>query len=117
MSPGDAVAVYHDLLTDDLAAASQAALDDALRRRGLFFGERALCTVLRPRFLTVEQYRAMRTGLRPLLRALARAHEAAMADPAFRRQFGLREWEEALLATDPGFPAPSPTARLDGFLA
>jgi hypothetical protein len=116
VSPGDAVAVYHDLLTDDLAAASQAALDDALRRRGLFFGERALCTVLRPRFLTVEQYRAIRSGLRPLLRALARVHEAAMADPAFRRQFGLREWEEALLAADPGFPAPSPTARLDGFL-
>jgi len=117
VSPGDAVAVYHDLLTDDLAAASQAALDDALRRRGLFFGERALCTVLRPRFLTADQYRAMRAGLRPLLRALARAHEAAMADPGFRRQFGLREWEEALLGPDPGFPAPSPTARLDGFLA
>jgi uncharacterized circularly permuted ATP-grasp superfamily protein len=115
MTPSDPIAAYHDLLTDEVAADSQAALDGALRRRGLFFGERPLCTVLRPRFLTPQEYRFLQTGLRPLLRALERAHEAAMADQAFRRQFALLAWEEALLAADPGFRAPSPTARIDSF--
>jgi hypothetical protein len=50
-----------------------------------------------------------------LLRALARAHEAAMADTAFRRQFGLLDWEEALIHTDSGFRDPSPTSRIDTF--
>jgi hypothetical protein len=110
-----AIAAYHDLLTDEMAAECQAALDGALRRRGLFFGDRAICTVLRPRFLTPEQYRDIRRSLRPLLGAFARAHEAAVADAVFRRQFGLLEWEEALVGIDPGFSAPSPTARIDTF--
>ncbi|MGH2404718.1 MAG: hypothetical protein ACRDGN_09655, partial [bacterium] len=52
----DAIARYHDLLSGDVAAESQGQLDDQLRRRGLFFGERPICTVLRPRFLTSQQY-------------------------------------------------------------
>ena len=62
MSAGlhDAVEQYHGLLSDDVAAESQAALDAALQRRGLFFGERPLCTVLRPRLLTAGQYRFVR---------------------------------------------------------
>src|SRR5438876_669933 len=42
-----AVDHYHELLSDELAAESQAALEAELRSRGLFFGERPLCTVLR----------------------------------------------------------------------
>src|SRR5213079_2522319 len=32
-----------------------------------------------------------------------------------RRQFGLTEWEEALVPEDPGFSDPSPTSRIDAF--
>ena len=39
-----AVDHYHELLSDELAGESQAALEGELRRRGLFFGDRALCT-------------------------------------------------------------------------
>src|SRR2546426_8987371 len=42
-------------LSDELAGESQAALEAELRSRGLFFGERPLCTVLRPRFLAPER--------------------------------------------------------------
>lgn len=111
-----AIAAYHDLLTDEVAAETQQALDAGLRRRGLFFGDRALCTVLRPRFLAPEQYRRIQAGMTALLRALARAHDAAMADPGVRAQFGLAPWEEALVQDDPGFPWPSPTSRIDTFL-
>ncbi len=111
----DAIARYHDLLTDELAAESQAQLDDQLRRRGLFFGERPICTVLRPRFLTPDQYNFIRSRARVLLGAFERAHRAAIADAGFRAQFGLTDWEEALVVHDPGFRSPSPTARLDAF--
>jgi hypothetical protein len=112
----DAIRAYHDLLTDDLAAASAEHLDRQLRARGLTFGGRLLCTVLRPRFLTAGQYRLLRDRVRPLLGAFLRAHEAALADPAFRRQFRLTDTEEALLACDPGFRCPAPTSRLDAFV-
>ena len=40
-----------------------------------------------------------------------------MADSALRAQFGLTAWEEQLIHADPGFPAASPTSRLDAFFA
>lgn len=115
--PFDAISRYHDLLTTELAEASYAHLEYALRRRGLVFGDRALCTVLRPRLLAMEAYRDLQRRIRPLLRAFRRTHERAMADASFRAQFGLLDWEETLLADDPRYPVPSPTSRLDFFFA
>ena len=100
----DAIAAYHDLLAGGtLAADSQAALDRGQEARGLFFGKRPVCSVLRPRFLTPQQYRFL--------------HDRAMADPAFRFQFRLSDWEDELLAIDPGYRDPSPTSRFDSFFA
>jgi len=93
----------------------QATLDAELRRRGLFFGDRPLCTVLRPRFLTAEQYRYLQQRCAILLRAFDRAYHAAFADAALRRQFGLVDWEEALIERDPGFADASPISRIDAF--
>jgi uncharacterized circularly permuted ATP-grasp superfamily protein len=112
----DAIARYHDLLGDTaLAADSFARMDQGHRDRGMFFGERPLCSVLRPRFLTPGQYRHIRRGVETLMGAFRTAHDAAMADAAFRAQFRLLEWEEELLHADPGFREPSPTSRLDAF--
>jgi hypothetical protein len=111
----DAIQAYHDLLTDELAAETQWQLDDQLQRRGLFFGPRPLCTVLRPRFMTPEQYRYLRREVQTLMRAFDKAYHAAIDDTEFRRQFGLADWEEELIQIDPGFGAPSPTGRLDAF--
>jgi uncharacterized circularly permuted ATP-grasp superfamily protein len=110
-----AIAYYHDLLNDELGAECQATLDAELRHRGLFFGDRALCTVLRPRFFTPEQYRLLRDRCAILLRAFDRAYQAALQNAALRRQFGLVDWEEALIERDPGFPDASPTSRIDAF--
>ena len=111
----DAIARYHDLLTDTLAADTQAAMDRQQHRRGLYFGTRPLTTVLRPRFLMPEQYRFLQSRVRVLLDAFATAYQAALTDDAVRGQFGLEEWEEELLRYDPGFPQPSPLGRLDIF--
>jgi uncharacterized circularly permuted ATP-grasp superfamily protein len=112
----EATARWHGLLEDEsLAQATAERLDDEHRRRGMFFGERPLCSVLRPRFLTHDQYRGICGQISVLMRAFDRAYRAAMDDAEFRRQFRLLEWEEELIAADPGFDSPSPTSRLDAF--
>ncbi len=115
MSLREAIQSYHDLLTDELTAASQAQLDDQQLRRGLFFGQRPLCTVLRPRFMTPEQYRFLQSRTRVLLRAFDKAYRRAIEDADFRAQFGLLDWEEELVRHDPGFRNPSPTSRVHTF--
>lgn len=112
----DAVARYHDLLgRGHLAADSQEQLERLTRLRRLEFGDRPVCTVLRPRLLTVSQYRCLQNCLRSILPAFVKTYRRAISDPVFRRQFALLDWEEELLAIDPGFDDPSPTARLDSF--
>jgi uncharacterized circularly permuted ATP-grasp superfamily protein len=114
-SAAGAIGAYHDLLSDEVGAESQAQLDAQLRARGLYFGDRPLCTVVRPRFMSPAQHRTLQSGVARIARAFARAHEAAMADAALRQQLGLEPWEEQLIAADPGFAEPSPTSRLDAF--
>lgn len=110
-----AIERYHELLTPDVAAESQALLDAQLSSRGLFFGDRALCTVLRPRLLLGEQYAFVRRQCALLLAAFARALHAALSDAAVLDQFGLEDWERTLIQCDPGFRDASPTSRLDAF--
>lgn len=114
--PGrDAIDAYHTLLTNELGGESQHLLDAQLRARGLFFGERAICTVLRPRFLTPAEYRFLQTRGAMILRAFRKAHRAALADDGVLAQFGLTDWERLLVRDDPGFRDPSPVSRLDAF--
>ena len=115
MALREAIQSYHDLLSDDLAAASQAQLEAQQVRRGLTFGGRPLCTVLRPRFMTPEQYRFLQSRMATLLQAFDKAYQAAMLDEGIRKQFGLLDWEEVLIHHDPGFRNPSPTSRVDTF--
>ena len=111
----DGIDEYHALLTDSLAAESQGQLDAQLRERGLFFGDRPLCSVLRPRFLSPSQYRFLQQRAAVVLRAFRKAHRAALADDALLAQFRLSDWERELAHVDPGFRDPSPVSRLDAF--
>lgn len=117
-SPPAPLEHYHALLTNDaLGAASQETLVDMLRRDNLFFGDRPLCGVLRPRFLTTAQYKHIALGCKLVGQAFEKLRVAAMADAKLRAQFGLYAWEEQLIHADPGFPIASPTSRLDAFFA
>jgi len=111
---GEAVERYRDLLSEEIAAESEAQLASQQSRRGLGFGERPLCTVLRPRFLVPAQYGWLKSAVGTLLSAFDKTLGAALVDRSFRQQFALSEWEEELVQQDPGFN-PSPTARLDSF--
>jgi len=115
MSLQAAIDRYHELLSDELAGETQSALDAQLRNRGLFFGDRPLCTVLRPRFLTAEQYRFLQERCALLLCAFDKAYQRAAGDREFRAQFRLLDWEEQLFEHDHGFRDPSPVSRLDAF--
>lgn len=111
----DAIARYHDLLTDALAADSQAFLERQTERRRFYFGDRPICTVLRPRFLTEPQYRLLQSAIKQLLPAFGAVYRRALADATFRKQFALSDAEEHLLEIDPGYAEASPTARFDSF--
>ena len=111
----DGIDQYHALLTDDIGGETQRQLDDQLRLRGLFFGDRALCTVLRPRFLSPAQYRFLQKRGAVVLSAFRKAHRAALADPAVLEQFGLLDWEHSLVHVNTGFRDSSPVSRLDAF--
>jgi glutathionylspermidine synthase len=111
----EVVDAYHSLLTDELAQESGAQLDAQLRTRGLYFGDRPLCSVLRPRFFSPGQWKMLAARAAIVLRAFRKAHEAALADEAVLEQFRLMDWERSLVHVDPGFRESSPTSRLDAF--
>src|SRR5262249_57963497 len=112
----DAVGRYHDVLgSGTIAADSRDRLDALQTTRELLFGTRPVCTVLRPRFLTAAHYRFLMDRVGVLLPAFQKIYDRGLAAPAFRKQFRLRDWEEPLLAIDPGFASPSPTSRFDSF--
>jgi glutathionylspermidine synthase len=113
----DAIAFYNDLFNAELAAAMQAQLEAAMHQRYLNFGGRPLCTVLRPNFLTVEQYEYLQSRCKLILGAFETAYAALVADPTLRAELDLTAEEEALIHLDPGFRSPTPTARLDSFLS
>lgn len=114
--PTEAVDAWHAALErGDRGAECAAWLDDQLRARGLYFGDRPLCTVLRPRFLTPGQYDLLSRGGAVLLRALGKVFEAAMARPDVLGQFGLEPWESELLRADRSAGAPNPLSRIDAF--
>lgn len=108
---------YHAALTPTIAAESWDWLGGQLAARGLVFGSRPLCTVLRPRFLTTGEYRLLRERVPLLLSALARAHAAALAEPQVLEQFRPEPWEVELVRGDrPLLDAgASPLGRVDAF--
>lgn len=114
-APVAAIQAWHDGLDGSVAAESAGFLEARLREQGLVFGDRPLCNVLRPRFLSPAQYQFLRRQGRLLLRAWDAAWAAAMADPAVFAQFRLEAWEAELIGADPGRTLPSPLGRIDAF--
>ncbi len=106
---------WHSLLSPDLAEATHEHIESTLARRGLTFGGRALCTVLRPRLTTPGEVQMLQSRIVPLMHAFQKAYERAMVDASFRAQFGLLDWEETLLRDPLRYRHASPTSRLDFF--
>ncbi len=113
----EAIHAYHDLLDDEFAAENFGLLKEKMEQRHLTFGERLLCSVLRPHFLTPDEYQCMRVACETLLGAFGRLFDAMLEEPALRAEAGLTALEEEAFAIDPGYRTPTPTGRLDSFLS
>ena len=111
----DAIRVYHDLLTPDVADASWEALDAELASRRLNFGGRVICSVLRPYFLTPDDERIIRRAARDVYSGLFKTF-AIIAERDYEPVLGLSPAEARLAAVDCGFEPAVTIGRLDGFL-
>lgn len=113
-----AVALYHDLLLDRGDAAELAAtFFDTVRARHLTFGDRLVCSVLRPYFISAADYRLVQRASARVMGAIARLDQALAVDARLRASVGLTADEEAIVGLPVGYRGPDVSARLDSFLA
>jgi hypothetical protein len=115
----DAIALYHRLLQaePELARSSQQVLDDGMQAEGLFFGDRPLCSVLRPHMIESSQYEQVRLACRLVIGATIKLGAAMLRDETLLEPLGLSAEERELVAVEPRYVAFSAISRLDGFLA
>ncbi len=117
MSPiGEVIQAYHALLDDDVARETQALLDEGQRRQGLFFGQRALATVLRPHFITDDHYALLRHACYGVAVTARQVMAHVLDQPALLHRLAFTPGEQALMDIDPGFGEWSVSSRLDSFL-
>lgn len=113
----EAVAHYHELLTDNvLAEDSRALLDEGLERAKLIFGGRRLSPYLRPHFVSNDDFLRITRICETVWAAIQKVKDAAIANGSIIDELGLTEIERELISIDPGYRAVSPSARLDSFL-
>ncbi len=109
---------YHALChTGTLAQDSWDIIFPGLAQRQLVFGERPLCSVLRPMFHTGLDwhYLCARTSL--MLGVFRKLTRALLQTPALRAQLYLDAAEEELISIPTGYTTNIPTARLDSFFS
>ena len=111
-----AVARWHELLEGERGIASGRLLESGLRATRLLFGDRPICRVLRPYFLTSNEARRLSAEAEALMSALRKVRHKLETDPRWRGRLGLSEDEEIVLAADRQPFEPDQIARLDGFL-
>lgn len=111
----DAIQFYHDLLTPELAAETDAMMRRRLKEETLYFGARPLCVVLRPHFYTESNWQFVKYGLESVLKAFETLHNALKSSSELRAQLHLDHYEEALLPYDKAGVPPWTSSRLDTF--
>ena len=111
----EAIDYYHSLLDDDSARENNCVLEEGLKREGLFFGDRPICIVMRPRLLTTEQYGYLGRVCSIVAVAARQVVQYMLNDRATRALMAFTPGEDALLAIDSGYAEPSASSRLDSF--
>jgi hypothetical protein len=121
MSLAEAIDHYHELLLSaDMARESWATLGTEMRARKLFFGERPLASVLRPRLIGEAQYTMLQRAVGAVARAARKVADIGLqhgyVGAAARSQLMLTPHEQALIDMHPGYADPSAHSRMDTFL-
>lgn len=113
-----AISRYHDLLSQPgLANDSWDLLTARMAERNMVFGERPLCTVLRPLFYSPQEWSYLVNRTELILRLFDRLARLMLDDDELRAQIHATPDEEHLLRIDHGYRTTIPTARLDSFFA
>jgi uncharacterized circularly permuted ATP-grasp superfamily protein len=113
---GGAEAWSAALRPEDATPEACRALAAAMRARKLTFGDRIHCPFLRPFLLGAADEARIRRAAETLAALGERVAAAAIDSPALRRQLGITEAEERLIAIDPGYATASTASRVDAFL-
>ncbi|MCU0492820.1 MAG: hypothetical protein MUD01_14610 [Chloroflexaceae bacterium] len=116
----DAIAHYHSLLEPAMARDSWQRLSEEMRANQLYFGDKPLATVLRPRLITQPQYELLQRGVGTVATAARKLAAAALDGGelanALRHGLRLTPQEDTLIAMHPGYLEPSAHSRMDTFL-
>jgi hypothetical protein len=104
---------YNSLLEGPLADDAIEKLSEGTVKYNLRYGDRPICAVLRPMFVTERQYERVRRDATLALSAIERLCRALMADEKLRAELGLTEDEERLISITPGFGSPDASGRMD----
>jgi hypothetical protein len=113
----EAIEHYNSLLEGPLADDAIEKLCEGTVKYNLRFGDRPICAVLRPMFITERQYEQVRRDATLALSAIERLYRALMADEKLRAELGLTPDEERLISIAPGFGAPDGNGRLEASFA
>lgn len=112
----DIIDRYNELaLTDNLGQDSWDVLATQQHEHKLIFGNRPLCTVVRPLFHTRRGWDYLRGRTELVLSVFRKLTDASLEDPDLRRQIRLTPVEEEMIALPTGYKTNIPTARLDSF--
>lgn len=118
MNSQTAISRYHDLLSQpSLANDSWDLLTARMADQSLFFGDRPLCTVLRPLFYSPAEWSLLTNRTERILRLFNRLAQLMLENAELRAQIHATPEEENLFRIDHGYRSTIPTARLDSFFA
>jgi hypothetical protein len=109
----EAIEHYNSLLEGPLADDAIEKLCEGTVKYNLRYGDRPICAVLRPMFVTERQYERVRRDATLALSAIERLCRAMMADEKLRAELGVTPDEERLISIAPGFGAPDASGRME----
>ncbi|MBX3054620.1 MAG: circularly permuted type 2 ATP-grasp protein [Caldilineaceae bacterium] len=111
-----AVEHYHQLLRQSDAPALWARFQEQMRENLLYFGDRAICNVLRPQFLHPREYDFIAEATAHVTSALHKIYAALRAGELdCQRLLHLSPAEAALVALPDVYGHPDVSARMDAF--
>ena len=113
----DAIDYYNDLLANARLESAREILAQATERRKLAFGDRPVCSVLRPFFIEEERYEYVKRAATLVMRGIASLSRRLFADEQLRKEMDLTAEEEELVQIACRYGAPDVSGRLDGFLS
>ncbi|MBO0857298.1 MAG: hypothetical protein J2P21_02370 [Chloracidobacterium sp.] len=109
----EAIEHYNSLLEGPFVDDAIEKLSEGTVKYNLRYGDRPICAVLRPMFITERQYERTRRDAALALSAIERLCRALIDDEKLRAELALTPDEERLISITPGFGSPDASGRME----